>query len=90
MCIRDRDTIHKLLYDAVFGTFLQEFLQRILIFTVTMLFVAGIFNLHQLIIAYSAAVCAKGLVLFVYLLFKGEEMCIRDRLPIGNYLPVED
>jgi O-antigen/teichoic acid export membrane protein len=66
------DTINKLLYDAVFGTFLQEFLQRILIFTVTMLFVAGIFNLHQLIIAYSAAVCAKGLVLFVYLLFKGE------------------
>ena len=66
------DTINKLLYDAVFGTYLQEILQRILIFTVTMLFVAGIFNLHQLIIAYSAAVCAKGLVLFVYLLFKGE------------------
>ena len=35
-------------------------------------FVVGIFSLHQLIIAYSAAVCAKGLVLFVYLLRKGE------------------
>ncbi len=66
------DTINKLLYDAVFGTFLQEFLQRILIFAVTILFVVGIFSLHQLIIAYSAAVCAKGLVLFVYLLRKGE------------------
>ena len=29
------DTFNKLLYNAVFGTFLQEFLQRILIFTVT-------------------------------------------------------
>lgn len=66
------DTFNKLLYNAVFGTFLQEFLQRILIFTITLLFVFNILNLHQLILTYTVAVCAKTVVLIGYLVAKGE------------------
>jgi O-antigen/teichoic acid export membrane protein len=66
------DTFNKLLYNAVFGTFLQEFLQRILIFSVTLLFVFNILNLHQLILTYTVAVCAKTVVLIGYLVAKGE------------------
>jgi O-antigen/teichoic acid export membrane protein len=73
------DVFNKLLYDAVFGTFLQEFLQRALILTVTLLFVFGILNLHQLILAYAAAVSAKGAVIFVYLLVK-KELSLKPRL----------
>lgn len=66
------DTYNKLLYNVVFGIFLQEFLQRVLIFTVTLLFVFKIFSLHQLVIAYTVAVLAKAVVLSVYLFIKGE------------------
>ncbi len=73
------DVFNKLLYDAVFGTFLQEFLQRALILLVTLLFVFNIFNLHQLILAYAAAASAKGAVIFIYLLAK-KELSFKPRL----------
>ena len=66
------DLYNKVLYNAVFGTFLQEFIQRILIFGITILFAFKIFNLHQLIVSYAVVVCLKGVVMFVYLLLKGE------------------
>ncbi|WP_372950512.1 lipopolysaccharide biosynthesis protein [Mariniphaga sp.] len=66
------DVFNKLLYDAVFGTFLQEFLQRLLILLATLLFVFQIINLHFLILTYAASVCAKGVVIFVYLGIKKE------------------
>ena len=66
------DMFNKVLYDAVFGAFLQEFLQRILIFSVTVLFIFKILTLHQLVLAYAGVVCIKGLVMFTYLLVRGE------------------
>jgi O-antigen/teichoic acid export membrane protein len=66
------DSFNKLLYDAVFGTFLIEFLQRLLIISVVILFIFGIINLSQLIISYAGAVSAKGVVIFFYLLLKRE------------------
>ena len=66
------DVFNKLLYDAVLGTFLQEFLQRILILFATLLFVFQIINLQFLILAYAASVCAKGVVIFIYLAIKKE------------------
>jgi O-antigen/teichoic acid export membrane protein len=66
------DTFNKLLYNAVFGTFLQEFLQRALIFAVTILFILNVFDLHQLVLAYVIAVCAKTVVLIGFLLANGE------------------
>lgn len=66
------DVYNKVLYNAVFGAFLQEFLQRVLIFVITVLFVFKVFSLHQLILAYAAVVSLKGLFIFLYLLLKGE------------------
>lgn len=73
------DVYNKLLYDAVFGTFLQEFLQRILILIVTLLYIIKIFDLNQLIIAYAVAVCLKAIVIFFYLL-RRKEIDFRPRL----------
>src|SRR5690554_5414409 len=65
------DSYNRLLYDAVFGTFLLEFLQRFLILLVVVLYVTGIVNLHQLVLCYAGAVSIKGAVMFVYLMLKG-------------------
>ena len=66
------DGYNRLLYDTVFGTFLIEFLQRLLIITVVLLFVAGWIDLHVLVLCYACAVSAKGAIIFFYLLAKGE------------------
>ena len=66
------ETYNKVLYDAVSGVFLQEFGQRALIFLSVLLFALGWISLHQLILIYTAAVCLKGLIIFLILLIKGE------------------
>ncbi len=66
------DMVNKVLYDAVLGAFLQEFLQRVLILLATLLFIFNILDLHQLVLAYASVVCLKGLIMFTYLLIRGE------------------
>ena len=66
------DTFNRLLYDAVSGTFFQEFLQRLLLFGIVILFAVGLMDINQLILAYAAVVCLKGLFIFIFLLYKGE------------------
>ncbi len=66
------DFYNKLLYDTVFGTFLQEFLQRIMILIITLLYVFKLITLHQFVLLYAASVCAKGVIIFIFLKFKGE------------------
>ncbi len=66
------DTFNKVLYDAVFGVFLQEFLQRILIFSITLMFVFQLITIHQLILGYAAVVSLKALIILVHLWRKGE------------------
>lgn len=66
------DIFNKLLYDAVLGTFLSEFLQRFFILVVVLLFVFDWISLHQLVLAYAGVVSLKGLIIFFYLLIKGE------------------
>ncbi len=66
------DSFNRLLYDTVFATFLVEFLQRFLILVIVLLFIFGIFNLHQLVLAYAGTVSIKGIILFFYLLIHGE------------------
>jgi O-antigen/teichoic acid export membrane protein len=73
------DIFNKLLYDAVFGTFLIEFFQRLLILISVLLFVFDWITLHHLVLAYAGAVSAKGAVMFFYLLLKGE-ICVKPRL----------
>ncbi|MBN1767228.1 MAG: oligosaccharide flippase family protein [Prolixibacteraceae bacterium] len=66
------DSFNKMLYDAVLGTFLQEFLQRFMILAITLLFVFKIINLEQLIIAYAVAVSIKALILLLFLVRRKE------------------
>ena len=66
------DIFNKLLYNAVFGTFLKELVQRILILGVVLLFIFNRISLPVLIIAYAGAISAKGIAIFIYLLAKGE------------------
>ncbi len=66
------DNFNKLLYNAVFGTFLIEFLQRLLILISVLIFIFGWINLNSLILFYTTAVCAKGVIIFLFLFFKGE------------------
>lgn len=66
------DIYIKVLYDAVYGIFAKEFVQRLLILIVTLLFVFQIFGLHQLIVAFVAANCFTGVMLVYYLIDRGE------------------
>lgn len=64
------DVFNKVLYDAVLGTFLQEFLQRVLIFLFMLLYIFKVLDLNQLILAYALAVSLKGVILMFYLIFR--------------------
>jgi O-antigen/teichoic acid export membrane protein len=66
------DSYNRMLYDAVTGTFLQEFLQRVMLFVFVGLFAVRLLSLHQLIWAFTIAICMKGLLLFFFLLKNGE------------------
>ena len=66
------DVYNKLLYNAVLGTFLQEFFQRVLIFTVVLIYAFGLINTQLLILLFVAAAGAKGIYLLIYLIKKGE------------------
>ena len=66
------DVYNKLLYNAVLGTYLQEFFQRLLIFLVVITYAFGLINTQLLVLFFAIAVCAKGIYLIIYLLTKGE------------------
>lgn len=72
------DVFNKVLYNAVFGTFLQEFFQRFLILGITLLFVFDIISLEKLIICYAIAVSFKALIILFFLI---QHKSIHFRLP---------
>lgn len=66
------DNYLKLLYNAVLGTFLQEFFQRFLILVTIILYIIKILTFNQLIIGYTIAVSVKAVIILWYLWKKGE------------------
>ncbi|WP_159522059.1 lipopolysaccharide biosynthesis protein [Sunxiuqinia indica] len=66
------DTYNKVLYDAVFGTFLQEFFQRFGILVAMLLYIFEVFNIHQLIIAFAIVISSKGIIILIHLFLKDE------------------
>ena len=64
------DVFNRVLYDAVLGTFLQEFLQRVFVFISTILYALQLIDLNVFILFYTASVCLKGVLLFLYLIIK--------------------
>jgi O-antigen/teichoic acid export membrane protein len=66
------DTYNKVLYDTVLGTFLKEFLQRVLILVSVVLYYFDILNLQGFVISYAVALTFPTLVIFLVLLYRGE------------------
>ncbi len=66
------DSFNKMLYDAVLGALLNEFVQRISILLILLLYIMGWLTPHGLILAYAAVIGLKGAFLFFYLLFRRE------------------
>ncbi|MGD9930880.1 MAG: lipopolysaccharide biosynthesis protein [Mangrovibacterium sp.] len=66
------DTYNKVLYDAVSGIFLQDFLQRVFLFLLVMLFAFGLINQHQLVLGYATVISLKGLFILILLYIRGE------------------
>lgn len=66
------DAFNRLLYNAVYGTFLTEFVQRLLILFSLLLFILGWISLQGLILFFVAAISAKGIIILFHLLTKGE------------------
>ncbi len=66
------DAYNKMLYNAVFGTFLQEFFQRFLILSITLLYVFKIVGLKELIVLYAVVISIKAVIILVFLMNKKE------------------
>jgi len=66
------DVYNKLLYNTVFGTFLQEFLQRVLIFGVVAVYALELININMLVLFFVAAICAKAVVILIHLYSQGK------------------
>lgn len=62
------DNYSRLQYNSVIGTFLKEFLQRIMILLFVLLYALRLISLNQLIIGYAFALSFKAIVIFLYLL----------------------
>jgi len=66
------DSYLKVLYDAVTGTFLQEFFQRVMIFLVVVLYALKLLTLPQLIMGFTVAISFKTLVILGVVGWRGE------------------
>jgi len=66
------DIYNKVLYNVVFGTFLREFLQRVLIILSVLLYIFNLINLHMLIMAFVISISIKSIMILIFLIGKGE------------------
>ncbi|WP_319500557.1 oligosaccharide flippase family protein [uncultured Draconibacterium sp.] len=66
------DGFNKMLYDAVLGAFLTEFVQRVSILLILFLYIIGWLTPHGLILSYAGAIGLKGAFFFFFLLFRKE------------------
>ncbi|MBI9036151.1 MAG: hypothetical protein JEZ03_16955, partial [Bacteroidales bacterium] len=64
------DTYYKVLYNAIFGTILKEFVQRIFIFLSIGLLIIDVINFHQFVFAYVASLSLPTVVLLVKLIYE--------------------
>ena len=66
------DNYNKVLYDAVLGTFLREFLFRVLNLGLIMLFWAGIIDFDSYVFGYVVSQGVPLIIIFISLLIRGE------------------
>ncbi|HBH23854.1 MAG TPA: hypothetical protein DDY13_10580 [Cytophagales bacterium] len=65
------DALNSVLYNSTLGTFIKEFLQRVLILAGFLFIVFGIFDFEQYIFWYVSSICFGTLVLLVFLIKQG-------------------
>jgi O-antigen/teichoic acid export membrane protein len=65
------DHYFKVLYNAVIGIFLKEFLQRILILVAILLYFFQVFSFHQFVVAYISCFAVPTLVIILALIKAG-------------------
>lgn len=66
------DSYNKAIYDAVLGTFLKEFAQRILILLALLFYVFNLIDIHLFVQLYVVAISSPALIILFILLFRGE------------------
>ena len=66
------DNYNKVLYDAVLGTFLREFLFRVFNFVLICLFWAGLIDFSGYIFGYVVSQGVPLIIIFISLLARGE------------------
>ena len=62
------DTYNKVLYDAILGTFIKEFIQRVLIFFSIVLYCFDILNFNGFVFAYTASLSIPALIILISLI----------------------
>lgn len=78
------DSYNKVLYDAVLGTFLKEFLQRMLILVSIFLYYLEMVTIHQFIYAYTLSLMIPTLVLLGILITRKEMTFRLNRSAFGK------
>ncbi len=66
------DTYSKVLFDAVIGTFMKEFIQRLLIVSSLLFYFFGLINIHIFVVLYVISVSLPTIILLVVLITRGE------------------
>lgn len=70
------DNYNKVLFNAVRGTFLKEFLQRILILLSVIIYSYNLIDFHQFVIAYIISICSPTIIIML-LLIKEKQFCLK-------------
>jgi O-antigen/teichoic acid export membrane protein len=66
------DAYNRALFNATFGTFLKDLVQRLLIFAAMILYILNYAGFHHFVFLYAAALCVPGVLIFYPLLVKKE------------------
>ena len=66
------DNYFKVLYNAVIGIFLKEFLQRILILVAIILYITHVLNFHHFVIAYISCFAIPTFIIIIVLIREGQ------------------
>jgi O-antigen/teichoic acid export membrane protein len=69
---RALDSYYNVLFNAVIGVFVKEFIQRLLIFGIIILFFYELINFPEFVLLYVASLCLPTLILAIALLINGE------------------
>jgi O-antigen/teichoic acid export membrane protein len=64
------DSYNRALFNATYGTFLTEVFQRLVIFAITILLIAGITGFNYFVILYAVALSLPGILIFYPMVLK--------------------